>query len=296
MALFLIVIPFLCAAAALVVRSNRARPWLLPAAAVMHLAGTIALLVRGESDAWSGHMWLAPDPPGKLVLLLLSSLFMVCAWYAVGYLRQRQERTNGVFCACVLSFLGATTLVACSEHLGIMWVAIEATTLATAPLIYFNRTPRSIEATWKYLLVGSVGIALALLGTFFLAYSAVGRAARGAEMAASAPAPATLPATASATAPATESARVMEPSLLMADLIAQAPGLSRPWLLAAFVMLLVGYGTKMGLAPMHMWKPDAYGEAPGMVGALLAGGLTSCAFLILMRVQHVCVLAGEARM
>ena len=74
----------------------------------------------------------------------------------------------------------------------------------------------------------------------------------------------------------------------------EGPGLARPWLLAAFVMMLVGYGTKMGLAPMHAWKPDAYGEAPGMVGALLAGGLTSCAFLILMRVYHVCVLAGEA--
>ena len=68
-----------------------------------------------------------------------------------------------------------TTLVVCSQHLGLMWVAVEATTLATAPLIYFNRTPRSIEATWKYLLVGSVGIALALLGSFFLAYASLGR-------------------------------------------------------------------------------------------------------------------------
>ena len=66
-----------------------------------------------------------------------------------------------------------TTLVACSHHLGLMWVAIEATTLATAPLIYFNRTPRSLEATWKYLLIGSVGIALALLGSFFLAYASL---------------------------------------------------------------------------------------------------------------------------
>jgi hydrogenase-4 component F len=265
MTLFLIVLPFLFAGAAMLVGSNHHRPWLLPAAAVLHLAGTIRLLAQGRPDALAERLWLVPDAPGKLVPLLLSSLFTICAFYAVGYLRQRQERGNAVFCACVLAFLGATTLVGCSEHLGIMWVAIEATTLATAPLIYFNRTPRSIEATWKYLLIGSVGIALALLGSFFLAYAAV--------------------------------ANRLEPSLLLADLAREAaaqPGLARPWLLAAFVMLLVGYGTKMGLAPMHTWKPDAYGEAPGIIGALLAGGLTSCAFLILLRVHHVCVLAGEA--
>ena len=132
------------------------------------------------------------------------------------------------------------TTVALSHHLGLMWVAIEATTLATAPLIYFNHNARSLEATWKYLLIGSVGIALALLGSFFLAYSALAARART--------------------------------SLLFEDLVQAARRLSRPWLHAAFVLLLVGYGTKMGLAPMHTWKPDAYGEAPGLVGALLAGG------------------------
>ena len=69
--------------------------------------------------------------------------------------------------------------------------------------------------------------------------------------------------------------------------------MNRSWLRVAFVLLLVGYGTKMGLAPMHTWKPDAYGEAPGVVGALLAGGLTNCAFLALVRVFHVCQAAGE---
>src|SRR5258706_7774530 len=108
-----------------------------------------------------------------------------------------------------------------------MWVAIEATTLATAPLIYFNRTPRSIEATWKYLLIGSVGIALALLGSFFLAYSAVHGG--------------------------------LGSSLLVEDLIRDAPRLSPAWLHAAFIFLFVGDGTKMGLAPMHTLKPDAYG-------------------------------------
>jgi hydrogenase-4 component F len=153
------------------------------------------------------------------------------------------------------------SLVAWARHLGLMWVAIEATTLSTAPLIYFNRSKRSIEATWKYLLVGSVGIALALLGTFFLAYSAIPAGVR--------------------------------PSLDPDEMARLAPLLSKPWLRAAFVLLLVGYGTKMGLAPMHTWKPDAYGEAPGVVGAILAGGVTNCAFLAFARVFRICQAAGE---
>ena len=73
-----------------------------------------------------------------------------------------------------------------------------------------------------------------------------------------------------------------------------APKLSREWLHPAFVLLFVGYGTKMGLAPMHTWKPDAYGEAPGLVGALLAGGLTNCAFLAILRFFRIVSAAGEA--
>jgi hydrogenase-4 component F len=182
--------------------------------------------------------------------------------YVPGYLAQHPERPNRIFCACVLAFMGVLTLITEAHHLGLMWVAMEASTLAAAPLLYFNRNPRSLEATWKYLLVGSVGIALALLGSFFLGYAALytGR----------------------------------EPSLLVADLVRNAPQMSRSWLHAAFVVLLVGYGTKMGLAPMHTWKPDAYGEAPGITGTLLAGGLTSGAFLAILRVYRICTAAGEA--
>jgi len=256
----LIIIPLLAATLAAIVRSDRLRPWLLPPVGAAHLVLTILALLHPDSVAVT--KWLALDPPGRIVLLIVSGLFFVCSIYSVGYLRYRGELSNRIFCVALLIFLGATTLVICSRHLGLMWVAMEATTLATAPLIYFNRTPRSIEATWKYLLVGSVGIALALLGSFFLAYAAVQKG--------------------------------VDSSLLFDDLLRHAPMLSKPWLHVAFVLLLVGYGTKMGIAPMHTWKPDAYGEAPGVVGALLAGGVTNCAFLALVRVDHICRAAGEA--
>jgi hydrogenase-4 component F len=258
MTLVLILMPLAMGAAAMVLPSNRYRPWLLPATGVIHLVLTVLRIAR--TDQSEGD-WLFLDPPGRLVLLLVSVLYALCSVYAIGYLRYREDRPNRVFCACFQAFLGTMTLIVCSHHLGLMWVALEATTLLSAPLIYFNRNPRSIEATWKYLLVGSVGIALALLGSFFLAYASIHQG--------------------------------LNSSLRFDDLLKSAPRLSKPWLHAAFVFLLVGYGTKMGLAPVHTWKPDAYGEAPGLVGAMLAGGLTSCAFLALLRISHICVAAGE---
>lgn len=260
MGLATILIPLLGALIALLVKSNRRRPLLLPAFALVHL-GAVVRAVAVAPPTPAADVWLGLDPPGTLVLLLVSVLFTVCSFYAVGYLANRADRPNRIFCACLLAFLGMMSLITWSQHLGLMWVAIETTTLSSAPLLYFNRTARSLEATWKYLLVGSVGIALALLGSLFLGYSSL--------------------------------AGAQESTLLFADLTANAPGFSKPWLHAGFILLLVGYGTKMGIAPMHTWKPDAYGEAPGLVGALLAGGMTSCAFLVILRVHHVVVAAGE---
>jgi hydrogenase-4 component F len=260
MALLGILIPVAGALVAFLWPTDRGRVLWLPVIGGLHLAITLAAVARPPvlDPAW----WLAIDPPGRLVLLLVSTLFAVLSVYAVGYLRARAERPNRVFCACLLVFLGTMTFITWARHLGLMWVAVEASTLASAPLLYFNRNARSLEATWKYLMVGSVGIALALLGSLFMGYAAA-QAGR-------------------------------EPSLLFDDLVAGAPGFSKVWLHAAFVLLAVGYGTKMGLAPMHTWKPDAYGEAPGLVGALMAGAMTSCAFLALLRVYRVLAAAGEA--
>jgi hydrogenase-4 component F len=259
MAIALVVTPLLFALLAAFAPAGRARPWLVPLGAAAHLA--LVVLVLREAHVTAFHGWLVLDPLGRLVLPLVSLLFFTCSLYVPTYLRLRADRSHRVFCAALLAFLGMMTLITLSHHLGLMWVALEANTLASAPLLYFNSNPRSIEATWKYVLIGGVGIALALLGSFFLAYSALHSG--------------------------------HEASLLVDDLVRQAPHLSRPWLHSAFVVLFVGYGTKMGLAPMHTWKPDAYGEAPGLVGALMAGGLTTCAFLAVLRFYQICVAAGE---
>jgi hydrogenase-4 component F len=140
---------------------------------------------------------------------------------------------------------------------------VEATTLASAPLIYFHRHHRSLEATWKYIMICSVGIALALLGNFLLAVAAGGAGDRHA-------------------------------GLVVGDLMTHAGEMNPQWLKAAFLFFLVGYGTKMGLAPMHTWLPDAHSESPSMVSALLSGALLNCAFLGILRAHQLCIAAGEA--
>jgi len=255
----LLMVPFIMASVAWLVPSNRWRPWLLPMAGLIHFGLTLTAVFF--STPLPPSEWIGLDPASTLVLLLISLLNLITSFYLAGYLQYRSQRPNRVFVSCLLCLLGTMTLVTWARHLGLMWVAIETTALCTAPLIYFNKTPQSIEATWKYLLIGFVGIAIALLGTFFLAYASLHAG--------------------------------MEPTLVFSELVRRGPHLSKPWLHAAFVLMLIGYGTKMGLAPMHTWKPDAYGAAPGAVGTLLAGGVTSCAFLCILRIYQICMAAGD---
>ncbi|HEY0946410.1 MAG TPA: proton-conducting transporter membrane subunit [Opitutaceae bacterium] len=257
--LLLIVVPLAGALAAVGWRSDRTRPWLLPAVGLIHVVLTFWLLL--EPPPVAPGAWLAFDPLARAVLPAVSLLFFVCSTYAVSYLAVRTERRNRVFVAALLAVLGLLSAGHQARHLGLLWIATEAVTLAAVPLLHFNGTPRAFEATWKYLLVGGTGIALSLLGSFCLGYASVHGGGGG--------------------------------DLTFFALTAQGSGLSRPWVLTAWALLLVGYGTKMGLAPMHTWKPDAYGEAPGIVGAVLAGGVTTVAFTAILRVRAVVSAAGQ---
>ncbi len=255
--LLLVLVPALAAALAYLVPSMRVRLGILVGTAALHLAEVLRLWGGPVAPELSG--WLAIDSLGLLVLSLVSVLFLVIAVYAVGFLRAEPPRGGRVFVSGLLGFLAAATLVAVSHHLALMWVGMETTTLALAPLVYHRHDRRSLEAVWKYLLLSSVGIALALLGTFFLA-----------------------------------AAQTAGRPLVMEDLIRGGANLHPALLRTAFVFMLVGYGTKMGLAPLHAWKPDTYGEAPSLVAGLMAGGLTSCAFLGVARITEVSIAAGQA--
>jgi len=258
-ALLLVIIPLVGAGVAALWPDNRTRPWLLPVVGLAHVGLTGWMFLAPPEVA--ANAWLAFDPLARAVLPAVSLLFLVCAAYGVSYLQIRAERPNRVFVALLLAVLGLLSAGHQARHLGLLWIATEGVTLAAVPLLHFNATPRAYEATWKYLLVGGTGIALSLLGSFCLGYASLHGGGGG--------------------------------DLTFVALMSQGVGLSRPWVLTAWVLLLVGYGTKMGLAPMHTWKPDAYGEAPGIVGAILAGGVTTVAFTAILRVRAVIAAAGE---
>ncbi len=232
----------------------------LLAGALFHIAGTGVLCLRG-AQAPSAH-FIALDALGLLFLSITSLLFFLVVLYSWGYFRDECEATGDevsrFFVPCMLLFLSAMTLVTLTTHLGLLWVAIEATTLASAPLIYYHRHHQALEAAWKYLLICSVGIALALLGIFFIAASADGAGVK----------------------------------LFVPSLVAQAKNLDARWLRIGFLLVLIGFGTKMGLAPLHNWLPDAHSEAPSPVSALLSGALLNCAFLGILRFYQILAAAG----
>jgi hydrogenase-4 component F len=256
--LALVVIPVLASALTFLLERRAARLVILGAVSTAHLALVGALWRIPRASALNG--WLAADSLGLVVLTLVSVLFAAVVSYAIGFLQEESPRGGRWFVGCLLAFLAATSLVCVSQHLALLWVGMETTTLAIAPLIFHRHDRRSLEAVWKYLMLSSVGIAFALLGTFLLA-------------------------TAQPVTPGTR-------PLMFGDLVAGARSLDRAWLRAAYVFALTGFGTKMGLAPLHSWKPDTYGEAPSLVSALMSGALTSCAFLGLARFTAIIFAAG----
>jgi hydrogenase-4 component F len=260
--LALVLLPALGGGVAYLLRSALLRSIVLVLVALLHTALVALTWMRPAASVAGG--WLVIDSLGQIVLTLVSVLFLAIAQYAVGYLRADaapRARGGRAFVSCMLAFLAAATLVTLSHHLALLWIGMETTTLAVAPLIFDRRDRRSLEAVWKYLVLSSVGIALALLGVFLLA---------------------------TAQPVGVQGGR----PLVLEDMIAHARALDPAWLRAGFVFIAIGFGTKMGLAPMHAWKPDTYGEAPSFVAGLMAGALTSCAFLGLARVSSICFAAG----
>ena len=269
----LLILPASLGLFCLLSRSSNLCRYLLVISALCH--STMVFILACHREQAISSQWIGLDDAGLLFLAITSLLFLGAAVYTFGYLKAEGDSPikdieehfffknshNAVFVGCMLFFLATMTLVTVSRHLGLMWVAIEATTLSSAPLIYYHRHHRSLEAVWKYILICSVGIALAMLGNFFIVVAGTHIEGAG-------------------------------PLLALDDLIGHASSLNPTWMKAAFVLCLVGYDTKMGLAPMHNWLPDAHSEAPSSISALLSGALLNCAFLVLLRIHTVMIAAG----
>ncbi len=207
----------------------------LVAGLALLVAGNVA--TQGTISALDG--FLRADALSALVLGLTGFVSLVCAIYAVGYFRR--EASEGRVTHAQLRhyyvltplFVGAMLLVPLADNLGVMWVATESTTLASVLLVTFYNQKTSFEAGWKYIIIGSVGLSLALFGTVFTYYAAVG-----------------------VLGPETRG------GMNWSVLAGVGDKLNPQAMRLMFILVLLGYGTKAGLAPMHTWKPDAYAEAP----------------------------------
>ena len=220
-----------------------------------------AAVLAGEPvSGWSGLLHL--DALGGWTLLIVCAAAGIALAASIAWLDHEPTtratmRDRGLYWLLLLWFIAALTAVPVTDNLGLVWVAIEATTITAALLIGFTRTSEAIEAAWKSLILGSVGVGFALLGTILVYASSV--AVQG------------------------ESNDALSWGQLVSISADLDPGLIR----LAFVFVLVGYGTKAGLVPFHTWLPDAHSQAPSPVSALLSGATLAVSLLALARFQVV---------
>jgi hydrogenase-4 component F len=234
-----------------------------PAAAVTAVSGiasfglVLALVpeaAHGDLSELSGY--LRADAVSVIFLLATGFLYGAVAVYAAGYLKGRDARYVRRCYAGLNAFAWAMLAAPLMGSLALLWIAIEVTTVISALLVAIEDTDRAAEAAWKYVLIASAGLSLALLATIFAYYA--GAQVLGEHY-----------------------------NLAVQPLIDAAAKLPKTPVRLAFLLALTGYGTKVGLFPVHTWLPDAHSEAPTPVSALLSGSLLAVSFYAILRFYQV---------
>ncbi|MGO9354183.1 MAG: proton-conducting transporter membrane subunit [Mycobacterium sp.] len=234
----------------------------LSATTVLGCGAALGFLVGSGTQFTLGGL-LRVDALSVTMLIVIGIVATLATWASIGYLDAElahghtDARGARVYGALTSAFLAAMVVAVCANNIGVIWVAIEATTVITAFLVGHHRTRTALEATWKYVVICSVGIAMAFLGTVLLYYAAE-----------------------RAGAPANAALNL---EVLMAHAGGLDPGTAR----LAGGLLLIGYGAKAGLFPFHTWLADAHSQAPAPVSALMSGVLLSVAFSVLIRIKPI---------
>jgi hydrogenase-4 component F len=257
----LVLVPVLCAGASLALRSARTIVWFCAAGTLVEagLAAAAVSLAFRQGPLFAAGNWFMLDALSAYHLAVMMTVFSLSALYGVSYFREeieRREFTRKIarrYGGLWFGALAAMTVVLVSNNLGVMWVGIEATTLVTAFLICIHASPGSLEAMWKYLLMCSVGVAVAFIGTLLIVASTGPAELHGTQ------------------------------ALLWTSLRDAVPRLNPVLLKAGFLFLVIGYGTKAGLAPMYNWLPDAHSQAPAPVSAIFSGFLLNAALYCILR-------------
>jgi hydrogenase-4 component F len=240
-------------------------------AAALNVALCALTLVSAAALYWhrpQSSLYLLVDDVNTVFLLVGSLVGFSTSVFSAGYIAHELQtgrlkpRDLRFYHAMYQVLMFAMNLALVSNNIGLMWVAIELATLTTVMMVGIYRTNAALEAAWKYFILGSVGIALALFGTILVYLAAQERLGQG--------------------------------IVAMAwDRIAASSGSFDPSLLnLSFVFLLLGYGTKVGLVPVHAWLPDAHAEGPTPISAVLSGLLLNVALFALLRFKLI--MAGNA--
>ncbi len=264
----ILVVPLLAVAVSVAGGWRAARAATLAAGlASLGLAVALAAAVEHGGSLRAAGGWLALDSLGAVFLVTTGMLYAVAGVFSIGYLRADERQADFPRFArryfALLNLFGwSMLLVPLAADFGTLWVAVELTTIVSALLVAIDRTDAALEASWKYILIASSGLGIALLAIVVL--YAAGTHALG---------DAYLP--------------------RFARLFAHGPSLSRDAVRLSFVLAVVGFGTKVGFVPTHTWLPDAHSEAPAPVSALLSGALLASAFYAILRFFQVAVAAGQ---
>ncbi len=259
-------IPLVAAAFLALMPGYRASAWLNVAASALTFVAAASLFVV-ERPAPGDYLHV--DDLNIVFIVLNTFVGLTAAVYSASYIGHELE--TGRVTTASLRFYHAMyqvmmfgmNLALMSNNIGLMWVAVELATLSTVLMVGLYRTHEALEAAWKYFILGSVGIALALFGTILIYMSAQPILGEGL------------------------------PSMVWTNLIASAAMLDPHMLNVAFVFLIVGYGTKVGLAPFHAWLPDAHAEGPTPISAVLSGLLLNVALYAVLRFKML-MAANEA--
>ncbi|SDB80523.1 hydrogenase-4 component F [Raineyella antarctica] len=248
-------LPLLLAALSFLLRRHSWTLWLPVAAAATLLVVGVALVVAVHlgGPLSTGAGLLRVDALSAWMLSVVGAVAVIALWAGIPHRADRQ-RSIGLFATLLALFLTAMALAVVADNLGLLWVAIELTTITTAFLVGYRGGRGALEAAWKYVVLGSVGIAIAFLGIVLL-YAA----SRG----------------------------TGEPSLSWLGLLESAARLDPALTRAAGALTVLGFATKVGLAPMHSWLPDAQSQAPAPVSGLMSGVLEAVALYAILRVQAI---------
>jgi hydrogenase-4 component F len=261
-AALLLIIPFAAGLASLAA-PPRAAQALTAGTGVASFALVLALIPDASRRTSSYFGFIRVDALSVVFLLATSFLYAAVAIYSVGYLRsghgqETSARYTRRFCLGLNLFAWSMLAAPLMSNLALLWVAVEVTTVISALLVAIESTDGAAEAAWKYILLASAGLGIALLGTIFMYYAG---------------------------------AHVLGPhyNMAFAPLLRASRNLPVTPVRMAFVLAVLGFGTKVGFFPVHTWLPDAHSEAATPVSALLSGSLLAVSFYAILRYYQLAV-------